>query len=200
MLSSCGYRYTDHQEAPIRIDVPYATGDVEGQLTDALVYALASSGQFECVREGQGNWSLSAAIVSQSTQPTGYRYGTQGNGKDVTKHLYQVEGRSLLRLKIHLHNRTTGSDLLPPFTITTWLDYDSINEGSMKDLFVIDAEGKKEPILQFSQGQLDSVEGATSDLLATLYRKAAQKVIEAILSSDEIDLSEIDDDNEDEEE
>lgn len=71
--------------------------------------------------------------------------------------------------------------LMGPVTISANSEYDYIDVGSVRDLTFINSKGQRETVLSFSQGQLDSSEGAQDATLEPLYRHLAKKAVEIIL-------------------
>lgn len=75
LLTSCGYHIENDERsmASYTLEVPYFQGDKNGLLTDAVIQALTSSGDFHIVRSG-GALVLEGKIVKDENENIGYQY------------------------------------------------------------------------------------------------------------------------------
>ena len=81
--SSCGYRLEEEEledVGRISISIPFVKGDVDGQLTNAIVRELASTGSFRYVRDG-GRYTLLVTVVHDHKEKIGYRYDRKPKGQ-----------------------------------------------------------------------------------------------------------------------
>ena len=60
------------------------------------------------------------------------------------------------------------------------VDSDYVDQNSIRDLTFITTQGKPQTVLNFSLGQLDSVEGAHDDTTDVLYRRLSEKVADVL--------------------
>lgn len=183
LLSSCGYHFQNQlgDGNRVTLSVPYIEGDLEGQLTNALVLALSSSGNFKYVHN-KGQFILKGAIRGQTNEKIGYRYDRKPTTGKLRKNLLGTENRKTCRVEFVIINSSTGEEVMGPFSVTSYADYDYVDPSSIKDLTFVKPSGKREQVINFSLGQLDSIEGAQDDAASPLYRKLAQKIVDVILN------------------
>lgn len=172
LCSGCGYRYAGMDGDPITISVPYIPGDVDGQLTNELVYQLGTSGYFVCTQTG-GEYSLQVEILSDAEERIGFRYDRDNPSGKREKNLLGVEDRRTITAQVTLVQRVSDKEVVGPCEVTASVEYDYTDPGSPQDLLF----AKKEPIMPFSLGQLDSQEGAHDDAARPLFRKLALQIV-----------------------
>jgi hypothetical protein len=180
--SSCGYRLEEEEledVGRISISVPFVKGDVDGQLTNAIVRELASTGSFRYVRDG-GRYILLATVVQDHKEKIGYRYDREPKGK-LEKNLVPTEGRRILGAQVSIQETRTGKILLGPTIVKASIEYDYVNSDNLADLTFFSPAGQRLTVLNFSLGQLDSIEGAEDNALDPLYRHMAQKIIDGLM-------------------
>ncbi len=178
ILSSCGYRYSLDEPVDgslskeVSITVPYISGDSEALLNNELVYQLASSGNFRVVQTG-GDLLLKVEILSDSHDRIGFRYDRDNTGAHLERNLLGVEDRRSVVVAVSLLDGVSGSLLFGPENVKAYADYDYTDPGSPRDLLF----AKKEPIMPFSLGQLDSGEGAYDAAAKPVFRKLSHKIV-----------------------
>jgi hypothetical protein len=179
-LSGCGYRFSDDTERHNTISVPFIKGDANGQLTSELIHALSSSGHFE-FRKSNSNLELLVTIVSEGDERIGYRYDRNPTTGKLRKNIVGVENRETISVEAKLIDVYTQQVILGPETITASADYDYVDYNSIRDLTFIQPGGKPTTIINFSLGQLDSIEGAHDDAQTPIFRKLAQKIVDGLI-------------------
>ncbi|MBI2810201.1 MAG: hypothetical protein HYX67_05160 [Candidatus Melainabacteria bacterium] len=182
LLTGCGYRFegSEAEAGPVTITVPYIKGDLEGVLNNEIVRALSTSGQFECVQSG-GALTLEAAILSEGDDRVGYRYDRDPtNGKRRTN-IIGTENRLNVTAEVKLIDAHSGELLMGPQQVKAFTVYDYYDNNSIKDLTFIGPNGQPQKVLDFSLGQLDSVEGAHDDSFTPLFRMLAQKIVDGVI-------------------
>ncbi len=180
LLCSCGYRYKEGDplegSGAISLMVPYISGDSEALFNNELAYSLSTSGQFHVVQSG-GALLLKVEIVSDTHDRIGFRYDRDNPGAHLEKNLLGVEARRTLVVAISLLDGVSGRILFGPEKVKSYVDYDYTDPGSPRDLLF----SKKEPIMPFSLGQLDSAEGAYDAAAKPIFRKISHKIVEGLL-------------------
>ena len=183
LLFGCGYHFEGSEQdntSMTTISVPYIKGDREGQLNTEIVRALGSSGQFDCVQSG-GMWVLEAAIVSESDDRIGFRYDRNPTTGHLRDNIVGTENRRTINVQISLIDSYTSEVVLGPQIVKAFADYDYVDSNSVRDLTFDGPHGVPIKILDYSLGQLDSVEGAHDDSAALIYRILAQKIVDGII-------------------
>ncbi|MGL5263897.1 MAG: hypothetical protein ACRDAI_04895, partial [Candidatus Rhabdochlamydia sp.] len=69
-----------------------------------------------------------------------------------------------------------------PFQVKANADFDCINFDSLADVAVVLPGQKPQRMIDFSLGQLDSVEGAHDDSAQVVYKILARKIVEGLLA------------------
>jgi hypothetical protein len=183
ILSSCGYRFNP-EEGPAEevktITVPYVRGDGEGFLTSELIRQLTDSGYFACVQSG-GELILNAVIVSDDSERIGFRYDRHGPKAKKRHRLAPVENRRTVTVEITVLSGRTDAILLEPTRIAADTDYDYIDPNSLRDLVFVDTAGVPQRTIDFSLGQLDSIEGGQDGSSTLIYRILAQKIVDGLI-------------------
>ncbi len=172
-LTSCGYRTASEDKTTI--SVPYVEGDNQGQLTAEIIRQLTNSDMYDFVRK-DGDLVLIVSLVGDRNDHVGFKYDrTEKKGK-IEHNLMSTENRRILTAQVTLSRPDTEEVVLGPMTITATGDYDYIDVNTLKELAFRDQQGKRKKTINFSLGQLDSVEGAQDAVLTPIYRQLAQKI------------------------
>ncbi|MCB1109487.1 MAG: hypothetical protein KDK64_00755 [Chlamydiia bacterium] len=161
------------------ISVPYFKGDDKGFLTDTVVKALVSSGNFNYANKG-GAMVLEGVIVSDTCEHIGYQYDRHPVSGERIHRLIPNEGRREIMVQITLIDSRSLKTLYGPFVVSASSDYDFVDSDSLQDASFINRRGVRESVLFFSLGQLDSVDGAKAASLDPIYHRLAQKITEGL--------------------
>lgn len=178
LLSSCSYHVIGMNEnVAVAIAVPYVEGDFKGFFTEALIHALGSSSNL--VFDPHADKKLLISIIEEKTEKIGYRYDRKLDGA-LKKNLLPTENRQKIKFKLEIVNRSTKKVEFGPFEIADDIDFDYVEEDSLKDLSFIDPAGQRITALSFSLGQLESSGAAEDAAKQALYRKAAKRLVELL--------------------
>jgi hypothetical protein len=182
LLVGCGYHFEsfEPQGNAVTISVPYIKNDPEGKLGAEIIQALASSGQFDCVQTG-GVLSLEVAILAEGDERIGYRFDRNPTSGKLRDNIVGTENRLTASAEVKLIDTYTNETVMGPQVVKAYADYDYVDSNSVRDLTFLTPEGKWQKVLDFSLGQLDSVEGAHDDARAVIYRHLAQKIVNGII-------------------
>lgn len=181
LLTSCGYHVDDDNALATypTISVPYFKGDSKGYLTDTVVKALVSSGEFNYANKG-GALILEGEIVGDNCEHIGYQYDRHPVSGQRINRLVPNEGRREITVQITLIDSRTQKTVYGPLQVTAASDYDFVDSDSLQDASFINRRGARESVLFFSLGQLDSVDGAKAAALDPIYRRLALKITEGL--------------------
>lgn len=174
-LTSCGYR-AEKQEEKIAVCVPFVKKDNEGQLTSEIAHQLAQNSRYSYVKEG-GDVVLKVEIVSDSANRIGFMYDRHPFSGKLKKNLFSTENRRTIEAEVTVLGLQEDKPLFGPTRVSASSEFDYVDINSLYDLSFIAPNGKREKVLNYSLGQLDSVEGAQDDALFVLYRVLAQKIV-----------------------
>jgi hypothetical protein len=182
LLIGCGYHFEGGESASsmTSISIPYIKGDGEGLMNSELAKALSASGKFDYVQNG-GELILEAAIVADGDDRIGYRYDRKPTSGKRRKNIVGTENRRGMSVQITLIDAYTHEVLLGPQIVRGTADYDYVDSNSIRDLTFTTTRGVPQKVLDFSLGQLDSVEGAHDDTNAVVYRIIAQKIVDGLI-------------------
>lgn len=179
LCAACGYHWTP--ESPLTtLSIPFIKGDDDGTLTEALCYAFSRSG-FVHVVSRQGEYQLQTAILNAANEKIGFRQDPQKVDGEVRNNLLAIEGRQTVSLEITLLRN--AEVVYGPYIITADADYDYVDGDSVQDLTFTAPNGSLVTVLPFSLGQLEPIEAAQEGARTPLYRKLAQKTVDAIRSA-----------------
>lgn len=174
MLVGCGYRFQDAEK--ITISVPFVEGDYDGQLTNEIVQALATSGMYE-YRQSSGRYVLQVAIKDDVQDKVGYQYDRKEFSGKRLKNLQPSENRRSIAAEVALFDPFSQKTIVGPVIVKADSDFDYIDIYSLKDLAVVAPDGKTDSVVNLSQGQLDSIEGGQDAAVLVVYRRLAQKIV-----------------------
>lgn len=164
ILTSCGYTLNTvpgYSEAPT-ISIPYVQGDVDGQLTAALIHQISLSGEY-VYRTSGGEYVLEARIIDESYENIGFRFDR--SRKDCLKHyIIPVEMREGLLVEVQVIASCSGEIVLGPNRLLADVEYDH-------DYYTI-----RDGVNVFSLGQLTDIDSAEDAAKTPLYQKLAEKV------------------------
>ncbi|KPK32514.1 MAG: hypothetical protein AMS24_04055 [Chlamydiae bacterium SM23_39] len=177
---SCNYKLGNEYFKSSSINVPYIQGDKDGILTKELVFELAETGVFE-YKNNSADFNLNISILNTFDEQIGYRFDRDNKGKR-KKNIMATEGRKKIKAKISLFSKKEKKIIFGPKIIETDVDYDYVTQDSINDLSFILPNGKRETVLQFSLGQLESISAAQKATLLPLYKSLAKKIVKIILS------------------
>lgn len=178
----CAYRWQPEfpEGARPTVTVPFIVGDEDGILTAEVIRSLSSSGLAD-VRSFGGEYQLKISILGEETEKIGFRVDPQKVDGRVRGNLLASEGRRTLTVQAALYSLDEVA--FGPYTICADAEYDYVDGDSIQDLTFIDPEGMVITVLPFSLGQLESDESAHHAANRPLYRKLAQKIVDAISSN-----------------
>jgi hypothetical protein len=163
-----------------KISIPYVEGDNKGLLTAAIIQKVAATGFFQPV-SAQQSLVLRVAIVEDEQDYLGFRFDREPvSGKRLTN-LIPTESRRTISASVILLNSATEEILFGPQIISANLDFDYVDGNSIRDLTFFNNRGEREKVIQFSLGQLDSIEGAQDDVLNPLFEILAKKIANRLL-------------------
>jgi len=177
-LTGCGYHPIHLSEKPT-LSIPYAQGDREGLFTAALIKKIDEKGIYEL--DNQGEFVLKVELTSPENEVIGFRYDRSEITGKIEKNLMPTENRSSVQAKVSLYKRSSEETFFPPFTVTAQAEYDYIDVNSLRDLSFITPTGRREKVVTFSLGQLDSIEGGSDNALIPLYQRLAEKISQALV-------------------
>lgn len=171
-LVSCGYQagYGNGSPGFKTLSVPYVVGDIDGDLTAAIVQEIVSSSPFEH-RTEHGQLLLIVKLLDTSDENIGFRY-EQIHGKEYKRSIIPVETRLTATAEVALVNAATMCSVIPTVILSASIDFDHEYNATRHDSNV------------FSLGQLSDSDAAFAAANFPLNRLLAQKIVDyiAILS------------------
>ncbi len=188
--AGCGYRFDggEIEGRTVTISVPYIKGDLEGHLNAELIRALNNSGYFDCIQNG-GELLLEATIIGDGDDRIGYRFDRNPESGELRDNIVGTENRRTMIATVTVIDTSTHAAVIGPQTVKAYTDYDYVDSNSIRDLTFITPETGPQKVLDFSLGQLDSVEGAHDDTSTLIYRRLAQNIVDGMLILRAKDLS-----------
>jgi hypothetical protein len=176
-LTGCGYHAASDDKTTISI--PYVEGDAQGQLTAEIIRQIHNSDMYDFVKQ-DGDLILKVTIVGDKNDIVGFQYDLTTKKGKIERNLMAEENRRTLTAQVVLTRAATEEVVMGPLNIIATTDYDYIDVNSLKEVSFINPQGKREKTVNFSLGQLDSIEGAQDAALTPVYRQLAQKIAIAL--------------------
>jgi len=185
LACSCGYHFNGIlQEGPREtITIPYIPGDAKGQLNASLVEAMSETGRYEYQRN-DGHLLLKAVIVSDNSERIDFRFDREPISGKRKKNLIAIGNRRTAAAEVTLIDTRTDEVLFGPITVTASADFDYDNTDVFRDLVFLPPGGPPQTMIDFSLGQLDSIEGAHDVSDVPVYHHLAQKIVDSIMNLD----------------
>jgi len=183
LACSCSYRFNgcEQEGAKETITIPYIPGDAQGQLNASLVEAMSETGRYE-YRGNDGHLLLKAVLVADNSERTDFRYDREPISGRRKKSLVAIGNRRTATAEVTLIDTRTDEVLFGPATVTASADFDYDNTDVFEDLVFFTPGGNPQTMIDFSLGQLDSVEGAHDVSASPLYHNLAQKIVDGIMN------------------
>ena len=132
---------------------------------------------------------LEASITGDGDERIGFRFDRNPQSGELRDNIIGTENRRTIIAVVTLIDTSTHTAVLGPQTVKADADYDYVDSNSIRDLTFITDRGIPEKVLDFSLGQLDSVDGAHDDASTVIYRHLAQKIVDGLLIQKVGDLS-----------
>jgi hypothetical protein len=165
VLSSCGY----HMGSPLpnnlsrsSVTVPFIKGDLTGDLTQALIYELTTSGYRYVHR--QGDILIRVQLLEVRADDIGFRYERESDN-DVKKSLIPAETRLTAKAQVEVIDASTCCQLLPTFCVSEFVEFDH------------EYYTARDGVNIFSLGQLSDYDAGKEAAQMPLNRKLAQKIV-----------------------
>lgn len=171
LFCACGYHLDGRETSTL--EIPYVKGDLDGDLTDAIVREIALSGKYQ-IRGSSANYRLKVEIIADNIYKSGFQYDEEGATE--YNRLVTNEEEKVMTLSVALIQTSTGKTVLGPSEITARVNYDFIDPDADNEAAV----SRHLSSLNFSLGQLDSVEGARSASNIPLHTLLARKIASAL--------------------
>lgn len=170
-LTGCQYQFGrgDLSERYATISIPYAEGDLKGDLTTEVIRKLSSSGAFRYVSTG-GDLTLKIKVIELSEENIGFRYDRKKSGK-LKKSIIPTETRVNALAEVSLIEAGTGKIVRGPVRITANAEFDHTYYTT------------RDKINVFSLGQLSDIDAARDAAMTPLNRALAERIVDYVLNS-----------------
>ncbi len=180
LLFSCGYQFSPstYEGEKISISIPYIQGDPSALFNNALASSLAQSGRFHCLQSG-GDFTVEVVLLSDTNDRIGYRYDRDDVTGSRKPNVLGIENRRYIIAQVTVYDAHSAGIVLGPLPIKAFVDYDYVDYGSPRDLNTHTSNGMI-PTIQYSYGQLNTVEGAHDDASVLIYQKLSDRIVDVI--------------------
>lgn len=176
----CKYQFETRSDDQILVCIPYIKGDSQGQLNRALIREVSTCVGFNYCCDS--SYLLHVTILTDKDEPIGYRYDRNPGNQTLRKNIVSVEKRRLITAEVELIDKESNCVIVGPFQVKANADFDCINSDSLADVAVVLPGQKPQRMIDFSLGQLDSVEGAHDDSSRVVYKILARKIVGGLLA------------------
>lgn len=174
LCSSCGYRWANEGETAISI--PYIQGDRYGIFTSQLIRQINESSKFT-FSNFNGDYCLKVSIVEVTYDQIGWRRDFLLDNGVLQDNIRPTEERKNMKVEIRLEQSGSGEPILGPTIISAYVDYDYLDQDALQDLAFVDPATGTTTVLQFSLGQLETIESAQEASLIPLFQLLSQKIV-----------------------
>lgn len=170
-LTSCQYHFgfSDLQQNYSTLSIPYAQGDLKGELTAEVVKKISSTGAFRYVNNG-GDLILEIKILDKREQNIDYRYDRKKTGK-LKKNIIPTETRMVALAEVTLIDAATKKIIKGPACITASTEFDHTYYTTRDEINI------------FSLGQLSDIYVARDAAMTPLNRALAERIVDYIINS-----------------
>lgn len=170
-LSGCRYQFGhgDFSERYSTISIPYAEGDLKGDLTAEVIKKISSSGAFQYVNCG-GDLILQIKLIDLNEENIGYRYDRKKTGK-LKHYIIPSETRMNILAEASLIEGGTGKVLRGPEKISAYTEFDHTYYTTRGRINI------------FSLGQLSDIDAARDEAVIPLNRALAEKIADFVMNS-----------------
>lgn len=168
LLTGCGYHSGQGciPEVYQTISIPYVQGDIDGDLTAALVKQFSQSGGLAYRRCG-AELFLKVRIIDTREENIGFRYDRQKGGR-LDHTIIPTEMRMTLIAEFSVCKTCSGESILGPVIISASKDFDH------------DYYTSRDSVNIFSLGQLTDVDDAKDGIQAPLNQELAKKIVDYV--------------------
>lgn len=178
LLTGCGGYHLITPQSIYKVCVPFIEGDKTGAITQAVTTELVHTGLFRLCGEG-APYQLTVKIVEDRFDDISYQYDVEASNQASVNRLVPNQSRRTVKAFVSLENRRRGCCVIDAFEVSSSVQIDYVNSESLGDL-AFNLDGVSTSVLDFSLGQLDSVEGARANSVIPLARDLAHKISEGL--------------------
>jgi hypothetical protein len=165
----CGYQLASSNPYYAKtIYVPFVDGDIDGDLTAAVIRQIASSNNLK-YKECNTDLTLYVRILNDRSENIGFRYERNNEGM-LTRTVIPTELRYSVLVEITVRD-AFGCDVVGPVRISANTDLDH------------DYYFTEHGVNEFSLGQLTDIDGARDAMVVPLNRKLAEKIVDYVSNS-----------------
>lgn len=168
-MTSCGYKLDcipSAEDVPT-LTIPYVVGDINGELTAAIVREISVTGRYRYLSSG-GDSILKVRIIDEYEENIGFRYDRHRKG-DLKKQIIPVEERSYILVEVELVAAGSCQTLKGPIRLMANVEFDH-------DYYTI---RNRDNI--FSLGQISDIDEAEDAATTPLYKKLAEKITDFLI-------------------
>lgn len=170
-LTGCQYQFGlgELSQRYATISIPYAEGDLKGDLTAEVIKNISSSGAFSYVNQG-GELRLKIKVIDSNEENIGFRYDRHKDGK-LKKNIVPTETRVSAIAEVTLIDAATGKIVRGPDRITAYAEFDHTYYTTRNEINI------------FSLGQLNDIDVARDAAKTPLNRALAEQIVDYVINS-----------------
>lgn len=173
ICTACGYNWANDGESAI--SVPYIQGDRAGIFTSILIRQINESSKF-AFSNFNGDYCLKVSIIEVWQEQIGWRRDFLLDNGILQDNIRPTEERKNMKIELRVEN-LAGEAIFGPAVISAYVDYDYLDQDALQDLAFIDPATGPTTVLQFSLGQLETIESAQEASLIPLFQLLSQKIV-----------------------
>ena len=172
-LSSCSYHLVDNEQN-VTMGVPFIKGDKDGIFSKVLSQEISCSGLAD-FRSRDARYELHITLNPDEVERIGYRYDRKPDGT-LKKNIIGTETRRKISAQVELYDLLYEKTVYGPKVFEADGDFDYLDSDNIADMSFVNPAGERILAFSYSLGQLNTIEGASDAVAASVYRKLSKKI------------------------
>lgn len=179
LCSSCRYQSSKillNGDSVIETSIPTINKDPNGYFRNYLAREMAyTNGLY--YKEDHAKYKLLVTVTEDTKTKITYMWDRDPVTNKDLRVFYPTEDSRECIAKVELLDSKTGKAVIAPFFVKASADYDYVNPTVRQAVEFTTPSDGTQSVLQYSLGQLDSLEGADKESFNPIYNKLAKKIV-----------------------
>ncbi len=179
LCSSCKYQSSKvdlNGDSVIETSIPTIKKDPNGYFRNYLAREIAyANGLY--YKEDNAKYKLLVTVTEDTKSKITYMWDRDPVTNTNLGVFYPIEDSRECIAKVELVDGKTGKAVIPAFFVKASADYDYVNPTVRQAVEFSTPSDGNQSVLQYSLGQLDSLEGADKESFNPIYNKLAKKIV-----------------------
>ncbi len=179
LCSSCRYHSSNidlNGDSVIETSIPTIQKDPNGYFRNYLAREMSYTNGFY-YKEDDAKYKLLVTVTEDTKTKITFMWDRDPVTNTDLRVFYPTEDSRECVAKVELVDSDTGKAVIPAFFVKASADYDYVNPTVKQAVEFTTPSDGTQSVLQYSLGQLDSLEGADKESFNPIYDKLAKKII-----------------------